>query len=462
MKISTSPWIHQLDKNRPIKKLQEDISPDIAIVGAGIAGISTAFFILRNTSKNVVVLEKNRLAYGATGHNAGQVVTYFERPFVELVKEFSLQTAVEGQRAIEHAWDILELMYNEASLTIPFSRFMGYAGFSTFEEVLHEFEDNFWKTKGGMVLEQICIADNVDWIKKIPEKYAGLYRLEKHEDILERLQTDNRSYIASHAAQKGCINSALFCQEVVAYLERKYAPVKEAFSRRFGIYEETNIQKIVLRHDYALLDAGNHTVTAGNVILCTNGFENMTILNEHGLDIDLKFHHDVEGKVGYMSGYLETYNKPPMAVSYYVDPASVKSTIADPYFYLTRRLHEHEGKKDYNLICVGGPDISLEDRHEYIPDYDFPEEAQKEIDDFVKSTYETDPNRKIDYQFTWHGLMGYTPNGVRRIGFEPKNQVLMYNLGCNGVGILPSVYGGHRIARLISGEKLPVSMFDPL
>jgi glycine/D-amino acid oxidase-like deaminating enzyme len=56
--------------------------------------------------------------------------------------------------------------------------------------------------------------------------------------------------------------------------------------------------------------------------------------------------------------------------------------------------------------------------------------------------------------------MGYTKNGVRLIGPEPKNAALMYNLGCNGVGILPSIYGGEKISRLIGGETMPPSIFD--
>jgi glycine/D-amino acid oxidase-like deaminating enzyme len=56
--------------------------------------------------------------------------------------------------------------------------------------------------------------------------------------------------------------------------------------------------------------------------------------------------------------------------------------------------------------------------------------------------------------------MGYTTNGMRAIGPEPLNPVLMYNLGCNGVGILPSIYGGRKIAEFLNGEVEERSMFD--
>lgn len=58
MKENKSPWLTQLRKDRVHFKLDQDIKTDIAIMGAGIAGISTAFFLLKYTDKNVAVLEK--------------------------------------------------------------------------------------------------------------------------------------------------------------------------------------------------------------------------------------------------------------------------------------------------------------------------------------------------------------------------------------------------------------------
>ncbi|MCX8513763.1 MAG: hypothetical protein ORN26_01900 [Candidatus Pacebacteria bacterium] len=46
------------------------------------------------------------------------------------------------------------------------------------------------------------------------------------------------------------------------------------------------------------------------------------------------------------------------------------------------------------------------------------------------------------------------------IGKDPKNEHLMYNLGCNGVGIMPSIYGGKKISQILNHEELPPSIFD--
>ena len=206
---------------------------------AGTFGCPPAFFILRNTSKKVVLLEGNRIGHGATGHNAGQVTSYFERSFHELVEEFGLKLASEGQRSIEMAWELLDAMYTEAGLNIPFSRFTGYAGFSTFDQIV-----------------------------SVPQ-----------EEILEKLETKNKNFIALAETQKGVINSALFTEEVALYLLNKYKD-------RFSIFENTKVPKVVLKADHAILDAGNHSVSTDRVVLCTNGFENIKIFNISGLEME--------------------------------------------------------------------------------------------------------------------------------------------------------------------------------
>ncbi len=450
MSQNHSPWIHQLTRTEFFPTLSSDISTDVTVVGSGIAGVATAFFLLRETDKKIVLIEANKIARGATGHNAGQVVSYFERSFADIVSEFGIEKSGDAQKAIEETWTLLDLMYTEAGLDIPFSRFVGHAGFSSYDQVLSHLEDSQARKEAGLLVETFRISESADFVNSIPEVYKDFYTLVPNELVLSLLETEDTAFCAVLSYQKGCINSALFCEEVVGYLQATYKD-------RLSIYEHTPIQKVVLKHERALLEAGLHTVTTDTVVLCTNGFENLLIINESGLDIDTKFHESVHGTIGYMSGYMEPLSKPPIAISYFTDP---DLSLRDPYFYLTRRQYEYEGNKEYNLISVGGPELSVEDKYAYSHELLYPEEMGEKIDQFVRKTYEADPDKSITYKFTWHGLMGYTPNGIRRIGFEPKNKVLMYNIGCNGVGILPSIFGGKRITSLLNGATSTM-IFDP-
>lgn len=452
-----SPWIHQLNSERNTEKLNKDIETDIAIVGAGIAGVSTAFFLLEHTDKRVVLLDGDKLAHGATGHNAGHVTSAFELSFEEMVKNFGLEKSSEGQKLIDGAWDLLEEMYRKALLTIPFSQFTGYGGLPTVDHLLEELRDNALRIKGTIEPNIVSVSKDAPYLSSIPSEYEGLYDLVEQSEINQKLETEGNEYSALVSYQTGLINSALFCQEVVRYLLTRH-------SERFSLYEHTFIQKVALHESRAVLDADTHTVTAGRVILCTNGFENFTILNHSGLDIDSRFHHEVRGCVGYMCGYLEHMGKPPAARYYDIpfnEEEAKKYPTGEPYFYITRRPYEYEKNSEHNIVCVGGPEFELEDREKYAKDFLYPEDAHQDVDAFIKKTLHKESDEDIQYEFRWHGLMGYTTSRVRMIGPEPKNHTLLYNIGCNGIGILPSIYGGKRISQIIAGEKIEPSIFDP-
>lgn len=450
---NNSPWLHQLNPERKIELLKSDLETDVAIVGGGIAGVSTAFFLLRNTDQKVALFEAKQLAHGATGHNAGQVTTYFERSFQELVEEFGLEMAVRGQEAIETSWELFEEIYTEADMDIPFSRFTGYAGFSTLDQVINVIKNNILRKQGGLKANPLFIAEEVVAKDALPKEYEEYYTFVPQAELLQKLETKNSDFIAILETQKGVVNSALFTEETALYLLKKYP-------ERFTVFEQTLIPKVVLKTDHALLDAEHWSVMAKKVILCTNGFEKIKIFDAGGLEIDTRFHHSIHGVVARMSGYLESMSKPPMAISYYMGEQNEFEGMDDPYFYLTRRNYEYHHDK-HNLTCLGGPQEIIPDRTEYLTDFDYSAEVEETTDQFLHKLYNIDPTKKVDYLFTWHGLMGYTPNGVRLVGEEPRNPVLLYNLGCNGVGILPSIFGGERISRLIKGEKLPPSIFDP-
>ncbi len=187
MRKNTSPWLHQLNRERPLKTLHADLETDVAVIGAGIAGVATAFYLLKYTDKRVTILERFKLAHGATGHNAGQVVSYFERGFASLTEEFGLKRAGEGQKAIEDAWELIEEMYTEAGLDIPFSRFLGHAGLSSYDHILWHLKNTLLRKKAGLNPEQLLISSESGCANLIPAEYKGLYSLAPQDEILSLL-----------------------------------------------------------------------------------------------------------------------------------------------------------------------------------------------------------------------------------------------------------------------------------
>lgn len=450
--LTSSPWLERLEP-RPIARLKGDRRTDVAIVGAGIAGITTAYFLLKHTKKRIILIEGDRVAHGATGHNAGQLVSYFERPFSDIAHEFGLEMAADGQRAVDSTWELLEDIRHDLRLETPYLTFKGYAGCMNLKELLAHLHNNKLRLKAGLSVEAILVSESFPQLREIPRSFKPLYKTIPHETVLEFLQTKDRQYIAALTAKKGCMNSARFCEEVIGKLLKRHP-------WRLTLAEHVPVRVVNLYRTHAKLVSGTHTIRAKRVILCTNGFERLKIKNHAGADIDVKFHHLVRGSVGYMAAFVEEPQIHPTAISYF--PPGAKDADgaydSDPYYYLTRRPYGEDALR--SLVCIGGPEALMDDTNNYSKEHPFPQEAQAMIDRFVRKTYRH-TGLRLKFTHLWHGLMGYTPNGLRCVGAEPCNPVLMYNLGCNGVGILPSIYGGFRVSQLIKHKNLPPSIFDP-
>ncbi len=445
---STSPWLAQLKQERPAFTLQGDTIADIAIIGAGIAGVTTAYQILKTTKRHVLLLDAGRIAHGATGRNAGQVVNYFERSFQSIVHAFGKDMAVQGQAAVESAWDILEGILKDCALETPLHMCVGYDGFCSMEKILDFLEEQLIREQTGLKIEPLLFRANAELFDQIPVRLQHLVTQVPHSTILAMLQTEDESFIAADIAKKGCMNSALFCEELVAWMIRVHGD-------RFRVVEHLPVETVLLRRDDAEIRTNRSVITARAAVLCTNGFENFSIENKAGEDIDTAFHSDVQGVIGYMAGYIDEPNQVPAALCYYTEHQD-----SGPYYYLTRRPFDHASGTPQTLICIGGPERILPDHAGYDPQQSFPADIEEQLDRGMRGTYHDSPPA-ASLSFLWQGLMCYTPNKLRRIGFEPKNKVLLYNLGCNGVGILPSIYGGKRIAQLLGGTRLPPSIFDP-
>jgi glycine/D-amino acid oxidase-like deaminating enzyme len=442
-----SPWISQLRKVRSVKTLDRDTGTGVAIVGGGIAGISTAYHLLQETGEDVALLEADRIAHGATGHNAGQAVSYFERPFTGLVAEFGLEMAAAGQRAILSAWDILDGMFLTSGLTIPFWRFTGYAGFTEREQIKRRLESVALMDAAGLPTETVLVSRESGILSWIPEPLRRFCTEVPRVRIQDLLETRDASYCAAVGAKKGCLNSALFCEELAGYLLTEYRD-------RFYLAEISPVNRITVERDHLMLQVGPYSVQAKKVVLCTNGFTGYLVTDPSG-QVRMDPRELVRGIVGAMAGYSQKKDSGPAAIRYYPTGTLHHS---EPYYYLTRRPFGI-GEEHISLVSVGGPEVPLPPGTPYHRHHSYLPGARGELDRFLSATFREDLE-DLQSRYTWHGLMGYTPGDVRIISPDPDIPNLLYNLGCNGVGILPSIYGGKRIADLMNGVPMGPSLFD--
>ena len=105
--------------------LTADADADVCVVGAGIAGLTTAYLLAR-AGRRVIVLEKDRPGSGETGATTAHLASAQDDRFAELVSVFG----EDGTRALYQshaaAIDRIEAIVRDEGIDCDFTRLNGY------------------------------------------------------------------------------------------------------------------------------------------------------------------------------------------------------------------------------------------------------------------------------------------------------------------------------------------------
>src|SRR5687767_12073515 len=98
----TSLWRESYPDASLYPELSEDIAVDVAVVGAGITGLTSAY-LLKKRGLTVAVLDKHTVGGGTTGRTTGKVTSQHSLNYYDLIKHFDAQTAKTYGQANEEA-----------------------------------------------------------------------------------------------------------------------------------------------------------------------------------------------------------------------------------------------------------------------------------------------------------------------------------------------------------------------
>ncbi|WP_080779159.1 FAD-dependent oxidoreductase [Chryseobacterium phocaeense] len=98
---------------------------DVAVVGGGITGVSTALK-LQLSGKKCIILEANNIAFGATGGTTAHLNDFFDTTFNEAIRDFGSDDARLYAGAGQEAISIIENNIRELGIHCDFTRKSAY------------------------------------------------------------------------------------------------------------------------------------------------------------------------------------------------------------------------------------------------------------------------------------------------------------------------------------------------
>ena len=105
--------------------LPQDLTTDVCVVGAGLAGLTTAY-LLAKEGRKVVVLEKGPVGGGNTGRTTAQLANALDDRYSELIRIHGEEKARLAAESHTAAINLIESVSREEGIDCAFERVSGY------------------------------------------------------------------------------------------------------------------------------------------------------------------------------------------------------------------------------------------------------------------------------------------------------------------------------------------------
>lgn len=189
-----SYWI-QSTPETDYPKLEKDERVDVAIVGGGIVGLTSAYLLVREGLK-VAVVEADRILHGTTGHSTAKITSQHALIYAKIKKEMSEELARQYAQANENAIHLIAGIADENKIDCDFSWQPAYVYTQT-QQMMKPIEDEAKVAADLGIKASIVDSTPLPFQVKAALRYENQAQFHplKYLKALARQITDKGSYI---------------------------------------------------------------------------------------------------------------------------------------------------------------------------------------------------------------------------------------------------------------------------
>ncbi len=299
---STSIW-HASSSIPRFPRLEEEYDADVCVIGAGIAGLTTAY-LLSGAGKSVVVIDAAHIGAGESGRTTAHFFPPDEHYF-QIESNFGKENAALVADSYRKAADLVELIVQSENIECQFERLPGY----------------LFAGEGKNAAE-------------LDQEYAAAQNAQL--DVQRVDQVPGLSFSTGRAVQ--------FSHQAQFHPLRYLNGLARAIISNGGhIFDETRALSISGKlHDH-VIHTPRAQIKAGAVVVATN-----TPFNDR-----VVMHTKQAGYMSYVIGVRVPKNSVPRVLLW---------DTGDPYHYV--RLQPSENDRAEDILLVGGEDHKVgQDEH---------------------------------------------------------------------------------------------------
>lgn len=386
-----SYWLNTYGPYTPNAPVVGDVNVDVAIIGGGYTGLSTAYFLCKaEPTMKVAVLEGEVVGYGASGRNGGFAMTLFGLEPAVTAMLFGKQKTVEAHHYCERSVDLVRDLIREHNIQSDFE----YTGF-------------------------LRLATTPGYVKRIQHDLElltgfGVTGLEWIDQAAARAEVNSPLVLGAWKEPRcGILNPAKQARELKRIAQEVGAVV----------YEGSPVTEI-RRGAKLTLQTPQGTVTADKIVFATNAYSHLI---------------------------PEIWNKQVPAFTHMVITEPLTQEQMDSIGWKNRQgLEDARNLVHYlrltvdNRLAIGGSDVTIAYGRDM--ERDLNETTFQQLE---KDTVELFPGLKdVKFVFRWGGPVSVTLQMAPAIGMV-GDQRAWYSLGCVGHGVAPTHLNGQTLADLL-------------